>query len=763
MSRLGRTSRLVLPVPPGLQPEAYFAGLLASALFGVAAGTSLFLGGVLFLRTSGVVAHPKSYTVAGRLFYHPEHETESFLVGCALTVGVVVAHAVLWNRRLRPSVPDTASPPARRWAPWVGWALVVLCAGAALAGGVLSFFAGRHYVNAAKPIPGFVLAALLAVIAFCLVAGAVGTPARFSWCPRWLPAEGSSDAGREPEPPRRWGRPSVLDVLVPTFLTTILFIPAWRLAAGRVFVFEQFFHWDFFAMGPAVAYSHGQALGAHVHSEYGIGWPVLFHLLRPVLALSYGHMILVASIVTCAYYVGVYVLLRVVTGRASWAAVGALLAVLLQMFSGNYVLPGTHIHSPAWELPSILVMRRPLDVWVFLALVLHLRTKRLVWAVAGGALTALAVVFSTDTGLYLAAAYLLYWVCVATIEGPGRLRSLVASGATATGVLLIGLGVGSRWTLFSTAFWRAWWEPISQGAQGYTALPMVGRYDLWKYGLPHVVSLAVFVAVVVIYLVLVSHLAIKAVHGRAAPTDVFLGCLSAYGLLTLISFLGRSDPVELPHLYVPVALAVTVVAGELHRRLSRLVRPPEGAAAPGRRGARIALALTPVLFIGALGTALGRSPDFRDYPGPLQTIGSWSQPDGLCLMVKPRDVCGIPAALTPAIRLYQAVFADMQRLSATGRVVVLDYQAQYNVGAGIAPWGPYVPLLDNIFTQDQARGAEARFVVDRPTYVFIRPVVQDPLYIRDVATEFRAILLRAYTLDHTVGPFEVWSRRDPAR
>ncbi len=741
MSRQAPGCRLILQVPDTAQPEAYFAGLLASALAVVAGAATLFLVAVLFGRTSGQVAHPDRFTSAGRIFIHPEHETLFFLAACALGVVVVGGQTIGWNRRMRGNLLD---PAPQRSPAWLGLAATATAGAALAAGGGLAFLFGRHYVLANRPIPRVDLVVLLFVVGACALVGSAGFKDRFSWYPPWL---------RSPQPVAaslERSSPVIGDVVVPLFVVAVLFVPAWRLLAGRAYLVDHLLHWDYFAMGATTAFVHGEALGTQINPQYGVGWPLLFGLLKPLLAVSYGHMILVASITECLYFIGVYLLLRVTTHRAAWAAAGTLLALILQVFSGNFV----PVASTTLHFPNISVLRRPMDVWVFLVLALHLRTGRRVWAVVAGVLTGVAMVFSTDTGLFLAAILLLYWGCVATMAGRRHLLVAATSLVAMVGVFLLGLGIASRGTLFSGQFWTAWFEPLAEGAAGYTALPIVGRVDVWSATLPGQVALVGFVALVVFYLTIVCHLMIKALHRRALPIEVLLGCVSANGLLSLINFVGRSDSLVIPHLLIPFVVLVTILGARGHHHAMTRVRGRAGPSA-GFRPSRVALSAVPLLLVALLGVALAVNPSVRDYPGVLQTIGNLSPPDGRCILTGPRDVCGLPTASAHDVREFRSVIADIRRVGATGRLALIDYQADYNVGADLTPFGLYAPLLPVLFEQRQLQAAMAQLLRERPMYVFLRSSTTGPSFA-DAAAAFRELLQRYYTVDHTVGPFEVY-------
>ena len=84
----------------------------------------------------------------------------------------------------------------------------------------------------------------------------------------------------------------------------------------------------------------------------------------------------------CIYFIGLYLLLRILLRDAVGAATGTLVAVYLQCFTGN-------LGKPLWVWPSSSVLRYVLDVWFFLALCLHARTRKMAWIAACGVVSGL--------------------------------------------------------------------------------------------------------------------------------------------------------------------------------------------------------------------------------------------------------------------------------------------------------------------------------------------------------------------------------------
>jgi hypothetical protein len=296
-----------------------------------------------------------------------------------------------------------------------------------------------------------------------------------------------------------------------------------------------------------------------------------------------------------------------------------------------------------------------------------------------------------------------------------------------------------------------WLKPLADGAAGFTALPLAGvRYHYRGGGVPGAPTILLFGVVATVYLCVAAWALVKAVHRRVSGTELFLGLVSLYGLASLLHFLGRSDPLNLPHPLVPLAIVVTGLAALGH-----------GAAGDRRRAWARAV---PGLAVGAALASLFANPGFRAYPGLLQSAWNGIPADGLCLMEAPvRDACALPQQLAPAVATFGAVVEELRQVDAAGgTVALLDADdAAYYLAAGIAPWGPYSPLLTNLFHTSQVEEIASKLRDERPEFVLIRPL-GDSSYLADVRKRLIDVLEQDYVLVRTLGPFQVWNPRPVA-
>jgi hypothetical protein len=130
----------------------------------------------------------------------------------------------------------------------------------------------------------------------------------------------------------------------------IVFIPAaqWNQVAGQNMLRQGMHHWNFFVMGPLMSFMHGKAFGTEFYSQYGVGWPMVFAALSPVLPATYGHMIGLGSIYGCVYYFAIYLVLRVFCRNRIWPAFGVLLHV--RGNAGDAVMAPWAMHTHfSWE------------------------------------------------------------------------------------------------------------------------------------------------------------------------------------------------------------------------------------------------------------------------------------------------------------------------------------------------------------------------------------------------------------------------------
>ena len=675
----------------------------------VSAGITALLAGLLYVRPP----LPGPLTIVGGFYVRPEWDVALYAGAGGLTV---VLLALFWRLRGRPN----------GWpAPALRGVAQVLISAVVLAAAVGAFLRARTPMLDGQAVAGRYRVFFAAALILLGAAGLLG---------RGLP----SGRVAAPTPARRSLKVNAFDVLFPAAVVAAVFAPAWGRLAGFTYQLDYMLHWDYFAMGPAIAFSHGQALGTDVHVFYGVGWPMLFAALSPVFALSYTHMIAVNVIVTCLYLVGAYVMLRMITHDRAFACAGVLAVLVFHMFARS-AAP----FSPYWGFPSLGIFRWSFDVWAFIALLRFQRTADLRWAAGAGAIVGLAVVFVTDTGMYLAAACAFYWVCsgfpARSPRHPAKAGLISAGVASAT--VLIGLTIASRGTIVRADFWSGWLENLGATSSGLSLLPITTAVG-------NRVVIA-FVLMAATYLMLVGRALLLTARRRATGPDVMLGALAAYGYLVLLYFVGRSTPYNLVRASIPFAFVLAVLGAGATRYASQAW--PSVA-----RAAR-------VLAVVGVAAVLVANPVFRSYQRHLAVPGTVlgdALPDGdICLVEKPEDLCGLGPGFTQSADDVRRMADRLRVLAPSGRrVAVLDQSGpMFHLASGTAPWGRFSPLFHEMFDQAQLDSVKASFRRAPPDVVVIR--AEEQALFADVSSQFRALLLGTFVLDSRIGDFEIWRPR----
>ena len=719
-----------------VQPRA----LVGPVLTGLSAGLQAMLAMLIILGPYREFPEAGELTEHGLHLYAPEWDLPIYVAGCAGTaVLCLVAVAVWtgWARRLSRRVPLDTLRACVNYSLGLQVTLSLLSATLFL---VLLFARydafpmklPREYTRLDLAAFSALPVALLVVTLFELwrVGRAARRPRGLTW---WHAAVGA-----------------LLDIAIPLGLITIVYIPPslWSYVAGRCHA-DNLLHWSYFAMNAAVAYDSGMALGTDVYSQYGLGWPVLFVALKSILPLAYSNMLGVSIVYACLYYVGIYVLLRLALGSTAWAGLGALACVLVQMFNG--VGPND---SP-WMTPSSTCMRHPLDVWLFVALLLHLRSNRAVWSLVAGLVCGLAIVFETETGVYLLVTFAAYLVLEAwwrrstsAPRGFGMTLGtwlLALAGILATGSA--GFALASRGTFLTSAFWTGFTECLrTYAGRGVSLLPLAGAVNA-------AIGLFVLMAGVALLFstVVVARLLTRQ---RVEGEDVLLTCLAWYSLGSLVLFVGRSHVFNLYHCAVPFVL--TLVLG-----VQRAVR----AWSPF-----MARSLVPLAGMCLTAAWLATNPTFLAYPSLARTKFKPERVplQGVYLLAETRDVY-LPSSSAAKADAIATLGEKLRHLTADGsRVAILDNDDTLLCLAGhCRPWSRYLFVLSMLHTRTQLENMRQALITDRPRYVVIRQLESRGVIPKRTAaadTGSGGLVLRSlhtaveglYQRIDKVGQLEVW-------
>ncbi|HEU4866785.1 MAG TPA: hypothetical protein VFV09_03560 [Actinomycetota bacterium] len=749
-----------LQPPEAVDPSVYFFSLLGPVVLTAALGFQLLM--VALLAVQPPERNLSELSDWGILLTHPEWDILFYAGTVAVTVLATFFTVRLWNRRLR-----AAGRVSERFL--IRQTLFQLAlAGAATALLLHQFLQARVRPPGGLRIPPLSAgrAAVFTTIALVtLVAALFARTARGPAGP--VDSFGYLDDETGPVRRRWW---SVWDPIVPVLIVAFIYVTTWREVAGRQFLEETLLHWDYFAMGPALSFTHGFALGSEIHSAYGVGWPVVFSGLSKWLPLSFGRMIQVASIYTCLHFVGAYVFLRLMVKRPFLAAAGVVLAMLPYFVA----MEGLVI----WRVPNVTAMRWSFDIWCLIVMVMYARTGRRAWALAGGAIVGLAVFFVVDTGMELVAAFGFFWLCLLLYRpDKGRvLRELALVLLTALVVLLAGLAVAGRGDIFNAAFVKGWLEAPLEFGGGFGMLPVaiVG----------HPQTLIAFGVLFLAYITTAGYALGRAQHGEADPADrafvLITGFLAFYGLMVLVKYMGHSAELIFYRLLMPAALLGTILVDRAAGHYVHYVRHS------GTERARVALGL-PVVAAGLLAVFLAAGPQspvadaFLAYPNVISERLSGETPSRLCLITRPRDLCGIPESMAGMVDGVHQIVGRLEQIDRDGETfgVIDEAGAFFNAATGTAPWGRYSRIFATTPTKRLVNDVVENLEEEPPDYILTRSPVPTgpeafgewsnfgpgPAIGKNLTPDTWEALLdvvdRRYALESEVGPYQIWRLTDP--
>lgn len=673
-------------------------------------------------------------TLRARSYMHPERDVAIYICALPAILGAMTVATMAW-RRLAGAVAARRGETARLLFLRDGTLLqALLAAGSGLV--FLLILGGRYSIDpAANPLARTTRSLGGGAVLFLPPLAACICLALDMW--RLTTAQPIPATAR---PRRLFDRLLTAGAVV--FVVILVYIPAshWPDLIGRVTMREWVHHWNFFAIGPALGYLHGQAIGDGTYSQYGAGWPLLAAQLSRIAPLTYANLLGTAVLYGCAYYVGVFAFFRTWTGQAMWGAIAMMLAILWQLFNG--VGPGTI----QWSAPSSTLLRHPADIWFFLCLLLAARSTGPARAIAcAGFFAGVGVLFEIDTGILLVGTFAGYAVTRAWIQRPGTREILRASILFISGFVIgwpPGIWVASRGHLSRPGYWPAFLEGLRvQAFTGFGMLPVSGVDDA---------GILLFSAVVIIYLMTIAwSFAARDDSATARRDRIIAAVISFYGLGLLLNFVGRSHPYNIFHASVPFALVTTFW-------LWRLCK-----AAPWPTSA-------PVVIGATLLALLITVPELRQYPCLAKSLGGAAiAKPGLTLVDSPRDLGGLPPAEAALVNDFKLLVEKLRPFAGRhNAVLILDsLDTSLYSATGIEPWSRYSSLLHMIQSMPTLKRVMQEIRQRQPEYIVFRaPAARlggefDEAEFQDVLDVLYPFVRQSYVLKEMAGSFEIWELR----
>ncbi|MEP6502268.1 MAG: hypothetical protein ABJD97_02985 [Betaproteobacteria bacterium] len=662
---------------------------------------------------AGPIVPPGALTDIGKSLYRPDRDMALYVAGTLASVGLYAA--IDW--RLGRARGRTAAAPRH---------LDTLVALAALAAVALLPFV----------VPTPALGHLLA----CALGWVVVGWRRAAW--RAAPCDATTPVAPRATFARRLAA-LLTDSAIPVVVVALLvFVPWPQAILWRAYAHDNFHHFDFYAVAPALAWAHGQRLATDFYAQYGVGWPlVVAWLARATGALNHTQFIRLELAVGCAYFLVLFLFLRAWLRDVRWAIAGMLLALFVGLFLNNE-------EGFKWLWPSSTPMRYVFDVAFFAALLAHARSGAARLGLLVGGVMGLQLLFATDVGLYMLLAFGVYVVCASRRPHPASApwatgRFALGAALSLVLVTLVGFTLANQGTPPDGAFWAGWSESLRAYGGGLTHLPIAG--ELGQSAIVDVLLPAMLLAYF-----LGAGSALSACARRAVAADQALtATIAVYGMGTLVLFIGRSHHYNLLHVAIPACLLFAKAAhGLLHdigtRRLHRLA--------------------VPVVACVALAWLLLDETIATDYPDAIDVaLGivqvkpakpEWTRPSGD--VVEPI----FPRKTVP----FRLACDAIRRASAGGRqsVAVIGLEdTPYLMEAGVAPWFRYSPVLANLVSWSQVEALEQRIEQAPPHWIFLASEPEPTLYnttTADVLAHITAFVRQRYELREHAGPFAVYEQ-----
>ncbi len=329
----------------------------------------------------------------------------------------------------------------------------------------------------------------------------------------------------------------VLTLVSVLAIAGIIYTPDIDGSLARMFIGEQFHHWDIFIMSPGWAALNGHQMNVDQISQYGVGLPIMIsHLAQLMGGFTYHNVLWIFVVMTVMYYVAWFLILR-----RWWGGLGLVMAAIITGLRVQMFHPG--VYPSVLTYPSSLVIRYFFDVIVFWAILNHLTDHRRGWLWAAAFSSGIAIFYMDSTGLFLTVTFYAYLMLRVLIPHPKQfffykfkdIAVVIAllSVPLITAGLLFYLAVGQH--LFTAVFWQNMLETIDYFLSGIGTYPM---YESFKYHMffPGVVGFII----PVVYVVTMLFVSTLCFWKKRDITHLLIVILCVYGLGLNHYYIARS-------------------------------------------------------------------------------------------------------------------------------------------------------------------------------------------------------------------------------
>ncbi len=328
--------------------------------------------------------------------------------------------------------------------------------------------------------------------------------------------------------PSNWSLARTLSgVLFPMFIFFLIYIPDTQAVVARIWIGEQFHHWDSSVMAPAWAYVSGAILDVDVISRYGLGLPMIVGFLTKIFGgFSHENVFLVLMWLTIVYYLLWYAFLVKWWDSRLMALAAIILGIRLQMFHSESL-------PICFTYPSSTVLRYCFDIPVLFLIFAHLNKPKQGYLLAAACICGLAIFHITPEGVYLTCAF--YFYLVACLGIPSLRATLYRSSKDILSILRLFLfvpvtAVGLLWFslgehCLQKEFWQNSFEFVNSFKSGLALTPMYQSLIDHQF-LASLVSFLYPLVYMMTVLVVTSLCFFKKIHHR----HLFAAVLSVYGM-----------------------------------------------------------------------------------------------------------------------------------------------------------------------------------------------------------------------------------------
>ena len=345
-----------------------------------------------------------------------------------------------------------------------------------------------------------------------------------------------------------------LEGTIPILLVLCLWVPDVQKVLGRVFVWDQFRNWDTTIMLPGWGCILKEVLNTDIISSWGMGAVIFISRCSGMLGgFDYAHVLTLLMGMVIAYYLLLYIFLKVWLRSILLAVATVAVAIKVQMFH-------TGISPLIWIYPQDTAVRHWLDIPVLWCLWEYSRSSQHKYLGLAGLGIGAALAWAFSTGLCLLAAFWGYLIFLATVpeyrsgvfEGFKQVRRTVFYGLIPLAVMGLILFLLQGRAVFQAVFWKNVFEPWLLFLHGVgTQSFYICLYD--RHFFAFITSFVIPVIYAWTLIIVAGEVYLKKRKG----TDLFLVPLCVYGLSLYVHYLARAT---ISHYYA-VGIPVVMVLG----------------------------------------------------------------------------------------------------------------------------------------------------------------------------------------------------------